>query len=326
MAGFERISNDWPLLHRVATRGGPALLLFALPFVGTGVFVALIGLGAVTVDPASVHAPMPVITAVGAAFGLAGVAVAAQGMRATLHAARRRRRELLTGGEAWRVDWPFDANGAVDSPWRHALLGWAFAGFLSLFLSPFVWWGFLSGHGPFLVKLVVGMFASIGVLSIVAALRRTVQALRYGRSYLIYERVPFRLGDELRVRFGPCRFDRLDVALECLLERCETTGTGNNRSNTLVSYRLFADERTLDLAPNTPEVELRLPLPDDPELTTDFSSEAIRYWRVRLRGEAPGIDLTTAMPVPVYADTARASRVTRARSERPHVGDEAAVP
>lgn len=39
----------------------------------------------------------------------------------------------------------------------------------------------------------------------------------------------------------------------------------------------------------------------DPELTTAFVQLPIRYWRLRVRADVPGVDLDTSLLLPVYA-------------------------
>lgn len=299
MAVRERIPTDHPLIQRVAYGRGP--LLLSLPFVVIGVLLGLIGLRVVEVDPASVHAPWGILTAIGAVFALAGLSLLVNALRGMLLRSRRKHLSRMHPERPWLGDWPWDARRGRDEPWRRVLAAWFGFTLFALFQVPFVWWAFLSGEGPWMVKGIVGLFLLICLLVGGTAFHRTMQALRYGSSYVVYEEFPFRLGSEARVRFGPCRFDRLTVDLECVEERFETRGHGKNRSTTNVMNRLHHEQRTLELAPSVPEVDLRFSLPDDPELTTAFVQLPIRYWRLRVRADVPGVDLDTSLLLPVYA-------------------------
>jgi len=299
MATRERIPADFPLVFRVAFGKGP--LLLSLPFIAIGAFVVLVGLRVVPVDPSAVHAPWEVVTAAGAIFALGGVTLLCQALRGLAHRARRREMLRLHPGRPWLGDWPWDARGARDGPWRRMLHAWFGLGLFACFLVPFVWWAFLSGVGPWMVKGIVGFLLLITVYMGGSAVHRTLQALRYGTSYVVYEDFPFRLGGEARLRFGPCGSDALTVSLECIEEKFETRGRGNNRSTTNVMNRLYRDRRTVQPPPGMPEIDLRFPLPDDADLATDFSEVPIRYWRLRVRTEAPGPNLDTTLLVPVYS-------------------------
>jgi hypothetical protein len=58
----------------------PASPFFGLIFIGAGMFPLLLGLGVIHVPASSVHAPLFIVTAVGAAFIAGGLAATLQGL------------------------------------------------------------------------------------------------------------------------------------------------------------------------------------------------------------------------------------------------------
>ena len=83
-------------------------------------------------------------------------------------------------------------------------------------------------------------------------------------------------------------------------ERIETSGTGKNRSSTIVHDVLY--EETKELAPRMLEAEVRLEfaLPDNDEWVNRISGTPVRYWELLLEADVPGVDFHVSWPLPVY--------------------------
>ncbi|MFM2082243.1 MAG: hypothetical protein RL380_934, partial [Verrucomicrobiota bacterium] len=122
--------------------------LFGLPFVGVGVFVMLMGLKIISVEPSKLHAPHWVLTMFGVCFLAAGIFLWSMGWRQ--FRANQRRIATTGGGLAERAlaDFAWDKRGFRPSRWAKPVRGFSFSLFLAVFLSMFNWWAF-GDHGPF---------------------------------------------------------------------------------------------------------------------------------------------------------------------------------
>jgi hypothetical protein len=159
----------------------------------------------------------------------------------------------------------------------------------------------MSGQDSLFVQVMTSIFDLIMLLVIWNALKHLIHALKYGGSYLRFESFPFHLGDELRARFGPNRFDQVRFTLRCVEEFWETSGSGRNRTRKLVCNQVYSDELVIDTSATTAELDVRFRLPDDAELATHLAGAPVRYWQLRAQADAPGLDLDVALLVPVYA-------------------------
>ena len=112
------------------------------------------------------------------------------------------------------------------------------------FLVPFGWVGLnVRGAWPFLVA--VGIFGLCGLIFWVRWSSMLLDLLRYGNSFLTYESFPFSLGGTLRARLRSphhvSAIHELTLTLRCVQDKYVTTGTGENRSSSVVCYELYKD-------------------------------------------------------------------------------------
>jgi hypothetical protein len=281
----ERIEKTDTLSQRTAYRGGA--VVFGVPFLGVGTFFAGAGFGYWPL-PGKANAPLWVIGYVGLAFALAGLVMMISGVRGLL--AKRR-----GGARLWTEDGMHDRAGG------RVLSGFFASVFFAVFLVPFNWWAYLSGQGPFMVKGIVGLFDLILLLVVGQFLYRIAQFLKYGHSRLHFHGYPFRPGGEVAVTFLPNRFDELKATWRFVEERFETTGSGKNRTTSLVSYAHFSETETLAPGRTSPEVDLSFTLPDEPEWVTDVTGQPVRYWELVVEADVPGVDFHATFPLPVVS-------------------------
>ena len=301
MANRERVRINNPVTMSQRVSGGWGMLVFSLPFPGIGIFFTLTGFELVPIELEGANAPLWVIGAVGLAFALAGLVVFTNAARGIAHAGRVRDRERLHRGRPWMIDYEWDEEGSREAVARKiggSILGMMLFG---VFLAPFNWWAWMSGQEVLFVQIMISIFDLLFLLVIWNALKHLLHALKYGGSYLRFESFPFRLGEELRVRFGPNRFDQVRFTLRCVEEQWEIGGTDRDRSKKLVSDQVYSDELVVDTSATTPELDVRFQLPDDPKLATHLAGAPVRYWQLRAQADAPGLDLDVALLVPVYA-------------------------
>jgi hypothetical protein len=288
--------------------GKPAVaFLVGLVFLVLGSLVTGIGMHLIPVEESSVNAPRWILTSVGAVFGLVGILILGKGVDRRRRLARRNRLLAARPDEPWHADHTWSPRGETWSGLRPIVRGLGGTLFLALFLVPFNWWAYLSGHGPVMVMIIVGIFDAALVLSALYVGLLLLRCLRYGRCELLYESFPFSVGGEVALRFrrsGAAAFRRLTFVLRCVEERVETTGSGKNRSTRVVGYARHEQERVLEevdgAAVPGKDVPLRFEVPAGAPGTKLAESPPV-YWELTVHGETGGPDLVATFLVPVYS-------------------------
>jgi hypothetical protein len=227
-----RISKTDSMIYRTGYRGGAAL--FSLPFIGAGVYFALVGFEQVPPPPGKINSPLWVIGYIGIAFAMAGLMVLAHALRGMRHHARRKRVTELFPDRPWVSDYPWDQNGIDSRLGARALHSIFGTTLFCIFLAPFHWWAWMSGHGGFMVGLITGLFEFLAVFVVWSGIRHVIQWLKYGRMRLRFREFPYRPGGRLDLEFSPNSFDHLRATLRFIEERVETSGSGENRSSRIV--------------------------------------------------------------------------------------------
>ena len=184
------------MTYRTGYRGGA--VLFSLPFLGVGVYFALVGFEQIPPPPGKFNAPMWVVGYIGLAFALAGFLVFAHGLRGVLHHARRKRSIELYPERPWISDYPWDPDGIDSRLGARAIQSVFGSALFCIFLAPFHWWAWMSDHGAFMVKAITGLFEFIAIFVVWNAVRHVLQWLRYGSSRLRFRKFPF---EEIKIRF-----------------------------------------------------------------------------------------------------------------------------
>jgi hypothetical protein len=282
---------------------GASSVLFGLPFLAAGVFIALIALDRI---PARKHAPDWLIGIIACMFFLGGLFFFVHGVRDIARKAAYRREAAVRPGEPWFYDHHWQREGIAFSAFDDMLKRLMAALVWTMFLVPFGWVGTnVHGAWPFLAGTVI-----FGLLALVFWFRwaaMLLDLLRYGDSYLNYDSFPYSLGGMLQARLRSphhiSAIDELTITLRCVQETYVTTGTGRNRSTSVVCYELYKDVLTFDrdkltgLAGGDLPIEFRLPS-DQP--TTNLAATPPIYWEIEAKGKARGADYEAAFLVPVY--------------------------
>jgi hypothetical protein len=300
-----RISKSDSMTYRTGYRGGAAL--FSLPFLGVGVYFALVGFEFVPPPPGRINAPLWVIGFVGLAFALAGLMLLGHGLRGMRHHARRQRLIEFHPGRPWMADFDWDESGIESRLGARATQSVFGALLFCVFLAPFHWWAWISDHGSLGIWFVTGVFELIAIFVVGTALRHVAQWLKYGNMRLRFFRFPYEPGGPLEVVFAPNRFERFTATLRFVEERIEESGTGENRRSRIVHEALY--EKAQEYAPGAlqAEVTITFDLPDDDEWVNDISGTPVRYWELLLEADVPGVDLEASWPLPVYLGSRKAT-------------------
>ena len=86
-------------------------------------------------------------------------------------------------------------------------------------------------------------------------------------------------------------------------EQYETRGSGKNRSQQVICYQRYHENRTLkgkDISPSG-TLSLEWDLPNEAELTTSLSHRPARFWELEVKADTPGVDYHSRFLLPVYA-------------------------
>ena len=296
------------MIEQVGSRAAlstPAMFLFGVPFVGVGVFVALIGLKVAPVNPSSVHAPYFVLIAFGLVFGFGGLMLwnmAWRQLRADRHRAVALKKHI---SEPALEDYDWDPRGFRSHCWTKTVKNFAGAGFLALFFSMFNWWAW-SPHGPWLLRVFVSLFDLWPAFTLWLAVLTFSRALRFGDSRIEFARFPYRVNEKIIVRWltpsGISRADKGTFTLRCVHEFYEATGSGSNRSRSIVHEEQWSGAWRLDQPENfAPGKSMEFEFQPAAGLpATSLSGPQTFYWDFEVNLSMPGPGFKEAYLLPVY--------------------------
>ncbi|MEM6886177.1 MAG: hypothetical protein AAF571_14205 [Verrucomicrobiota bacterium] len=283
--------------------------LFGLPFVGFGVWITLMGLEVVDIDPSKVHAPMWIITVAGLVFFFAGLMVWGMGVRQVLHNKKLRLHAQQNPNIPAMSDYPWDTTGYSPPRWQPFINGLGMAVFMTIFLSMFNWWAFWSGDGVIFVKIIVSVFDLILISVWVATVKSIIHAFKFGKTRLEFGQFPYHTGDWFQVKIQlPAGLERVESAklvFRCVREFYEVYRTGNKRSKRLVHEQLWAEEQELSGAeigqwPRFLNATFTIPAAAPGSDITTQAEEKPIFWELEMELKVPGVDLKQQYLVPVY--------------------------
>jgi hypothetical protein len=238
----------------------------------------------------------------GAAFGAAGASFIAHGVRGVVRqrAAATQRRSFPMQPWHWDHDW--DVRGMTDRGWEEVRRAFMFALMASLILAPGNWAMVVLPDMPVWAKAVIVLFDLMIGYALWRGAYMAMRTIKYGRPRLRAHRFPLHPGMSAELvleRRGPLgAIEAFNVTLRCVQERYEQRGSGKNRSQVVVCYAIWAEQRAVPCANGGP-LELRFDIPPDLPGCA-LSERPARYWELELSGEAPGIDYGGTFLVPIY--------------------------
>jgi hypothetical protein len=276
-------------------------------FVVVGGAIVLVGTRIIPVAASSVHVPWWVLTMVGVVFALGGLLVWSTVVRQYQAERRRQRAQRRDPDEPALADYGWDADGFAAPRWSRAMKALLGAAGLSLFLSIFNYWAFGMG-GPWMVKIIVGLFDLILVAAWWGAFLRLGRAAKFGGSRIEFTRFPYRLGEPVMLRWFPgqgiVRARKGRFTLRCAEQWYERHGSGKNRSTRLVqevswSGTWYLDEPTTFTRGEVIVFRFEPPVAATP---TQLSATQPVFWEFVVTLDLPGLDFEETYLVPVYAD------------------------
>lgn len=281
--------------------------LFGVPFVGMGVFVIMIGIGTTQVDPSTVHAPYWVLTAFGTIFAFAGLLVWSMALRQLI--GERRRAAMIAAHQSAAVtDYPWDTRGYTPDHWapvRNGITGMilltgfsAIFGYIALEVKGVPWW----------VQLIWGLMALLTLWVYFDTGVKLLRAVKFGASRIVFDNFPYQINKPVIIKWVPpttlSQANTGSFTLRCVEEFYETTGSGDNRSTSLVHNELWHDTWLLDQMQSFhpgEEVAIRYEPPSELP-STALSAERPIFWEFEIKLKMPGPDFEATYLVPVYGD------------------------
>jgi hypothetical protein len=216
-------------------------------------------------------------------------------------------------GEPWFADFPWQPEGWRERPLA-AVGGLLFALLLPVLLAlPFNYWMFAwmfaggpaEAHGGarfggvlFFALLVLVDLGFVAMFAFIAL--RIARKLRYGGSFILYDRFPFFLGGRLDVRVGSAKLPPTGVPITATLRFFEERFVSAGFGSVPTYHALYADEQVLDSMGLT-EGSLRLsfPLPTG-DYASALSGIRQRFWYLDLHATTGGADFRESLLVPIY--------------------------
>ena len=296
------VLQNHPTQRAVALDGWRAVL-FGLPFLAVGIFVFLAALGYVH---GRKNTPDWIIGIFGGMFFLAGLFCFVHGLLGVVRKAKYAKEAATRPDQPWYYDFHWSQEGVAFSAFNAMVKRLVAAVIWSAFLAPFFWVG-LNARGAWLFLVIASLFGLVSLLLWYRWLQMLADLLLYGNSFLKYEGFPYFLGGTLRARLRAPHhvsdIDELSLTLRCVQEKYVTSGSGRDRSTSVVCYELyknalsFTRDQLTGLAGGDISVEFRLP---ETQPTTTLAMNPPIYWEIEARGKSHRANYEAYFLVPVY--------------------------
>jgi len=290
---------------------GPAVLtLFALPFLGGGLFF-LYALLVSQQNFKNDNATVGVAIALLFVFVGGGIIFASfKGYGLLKQKAALEDANPLSPW-LWRTDWA--ARRAESLSQKSYIGAWILAALGNLFLFPFLF-GMVPQslrQGDFRAIFVLA-FCSFGVFLIVRAIRATIRHDRFGNSYFEFDSLPFspgeRLSGRIHLRFETQAAHGIDLRLTCV--RRVITGSGKSQSTSNITL-WQADKNVPSGAVGPGPLGRAIPvdfeLPAEALDTNHNNPRDQMLWVLHAGADVPGVDYSDDFELPVFR-TASSSR------------------
>jgi MFS family permease len=210
-------------------------------------------------------------------------------------------------GTGWLADHAWDQQRAEDESGRGLLVNWMIPLVMCGVLAPVGAAMAATGHTPWPVWAIVGLFALVAVGLLIRAMYLTGRRIKYGRSTLRFDRPPFAPGTALLATLVPGAAieatGQAKVALSCHEERTVTVRTakgGHRREVRVSTIRCLEEDLAVERLRPGDDLPLKIALPADLPGTA-IRSEVPRYWILSIVVPTSGIDFRAEFLVPIYA-------------------------
>jgi len=302
-----RLPNRTERVCKTAGLGEWEGLLFGAVLITAGIALILVGQKILPVAPSRVYAPYWVLSNFGGVLAIGGIIAWIKVAREKLFVRRRKNLSALHPHSAVFADYPWNPQGITKSPWSKVQQSLASSLFFAAFLTPFNWWAWRSDSRSWLIGAIVSLFDLLLALAVVELIRRTLVALKYGKSGIEFETFPFITGDCVNLKWlvpsGFTHVKSITFVLRCVEEWTETKGVGDDKTISLIHEQLWAATRTTEGMVNILPgawLSLSYEIPATAPGSCLSGEPRITYWELDICVTAAGVDFEERYLVPVY--------------------------
>ena len=211
----------------------------------------------------------------------------------------------------WRTDWA--ARRAESLSQKSYIGAWILAALGNLFLFPFLF-GMVPQslrQGDFRAIFVLA-FCSFNAFLIVRAIRATIRHDRFGNSYFEFDSLPFspgeRLSGRIHLRFETQAAHGIDLRLTCVRRVITGSGKGQSTSNiTLWQADKNVPSGAVGPGPLGRAIPVDFELPAEALDTNHNNPRDQMLWVLHAGADVPGVDYSDDFELPVFR-TASSSR------------------
>ena len=285
---------------------GWSSVLFGLLFAAAGLYIVLISFNIIETPDSKFNVPRYMAAMFGGVFLMPGLFLVIHGLLSLNY----RPAKFLVNASPWDNDYEWNHHQINDRS-RSDLIKFFFSTvFLILFLIPFhiFIFKFLGGSKIGYFPKTLMIIFDLAVLIIIGTyFKKLFRYLKYGMSSLRFNQFPYFLGNSLELTFMINRpltgAKNLNAILQCIEEKYENRGSGDNKKSVVICYHLYSEKREIEL-PSQDYGSLQIPiqfdLPDSEIYRTRLKERPPTYWELELKAETDGMDLNKTFLVPVY--------------------------
>lgn len=314
-AGPKRLANH-PALASLPVKGLQAWII-GLVVVVFGLVPILAAANVIPTSESKFNAPRWVVAMFGGVFVAMGLLFVWTAFRARLREQRSRAMRDRYPHEPWRADYNWDETGITDDSSKRTITTSAWAAAIALFIVPLNYLAFVWDEGGWVLTLGVVLTDAGFVAGCGYGLYLWLRFLKFGTSYLRFNRFPFLLGRDLSVQFGNGRgigmYKKMTITLRCVQEKFVTTCMSDKRTIRVVCDQLYVDSKTLERGgeyrAGDADIPISFSLPSGP-LGTCLLERPPRYWQLEIKAETGGVDFLARFLLPVYGHGSEAPEST----------------
>ena len=280
------------------------MFLFALPFLGFGLFFAFAMLSS---SPAIHKSGNPIA---GAGFGLVFALIGAGLMFGAVYGYKQLKKQEARKAAnpnspwLWQPDW---ANSKALSLSRNSAIGWWIGTILaSMIVVPIATTALpplLRNSDP-MALILIGLCLLPATL-VAGALRATARRERYGKTYFEFNSLPFSPGKhmsgQIQLRLPTSTPHGVDLQLSCV--RRIITGSGKQQTtNEIVLWSCESNvpQAALASGPLGSAIPVDFGIPQDAYETDHEQPRDQLLWLLTAKADVPGVDYSDKFEVPVF--------------------------
>ncbi|HSQ78081.1 MAG TPA: hypothetical protein VLN91_04240, partial [Nitrospirota bacterium] len=216
----------------------------------------------------------------------------------------RQLRERASGQSPWLYDFPWDRQGTTDSGFKQFFRMLYAISMMSVFLATMQVLASRHAAGPgssVFLYIIFGLFDIALLIGFGSAVYLFMRAVKYGTNRVLFHSFPLSPGQDIVVSFVAdkrLRNQALHAELQCIQEYYETSGSGNDRTSSLVFEQLYSQKGEFRTdGSGIANLTFRLPLD---ARSTDLVGSPPCYWELEITAKVPGIDYRGIFLMPIY--------------------------